>query len=187
MVRAGVTLCDRGGGGVKIGQKKRYVIVERPLDPHQSFHIFRDDRANRTGGGVCALIPKSIRCSEHVLNANERELILKTGSELICIDAQLGQSKFRFILVYRPPACSITQAELTAKTSNLKSLLSCLIHPSCNSIILGDFNLPKIKWSTLEYPLDGVHDILFELFLVQVSPNLLLIQFTFQILLTAIL
>ena len=25
--RAGVTLCDRG---VKIGQKKRYVIVERP-------------------------------------------------------------------------------------------------------------------------------------------------------------
>ena len=26
--RAGVTLCDRGG--VKIGQKKRYVIVERP-------------------------------------------------------------------------------------------------------------------------------------------------------------
>ena len=27
-VRAGVTLCDRG---VKIGQKKRYVIVERPL------------------------------------------------------------------------------------------------------------------------------------------------------------
>ena len=26
--RAGVTLCDRG---VKIGQKKRYVIVERPL------------------------------------------------------------------------------------------------------------------------------------------------------------
>ena len=30
-VRAGVTLCDRGEGGVKIDQKKRYVIVERPL------------------------------------------------------------------------------------------------------------------------------------------------------------
>ena len=29
-VRASVTLCDKGGGGVKIGQKKRYVIVERP-------------------------------------------------------------------------------------------------------------------------------------------------------------
>ena len=28
-VRASVTLCDRGRG-VKIGQKKRYVIVERP-------------------------------------------------------------------------------------------------------------------------------------------------------------
>ena len=25
-----MTLCDKGGGGVKIGQKKRYVIVERP-------------------------------------------------------------------------------------------------------------------------------------------------------------
>ena len=135
------------------------------LDPHQSFHIFRHDRADRTGGGVCAaLIPKSIRCSEHFINSNERDLLLKTGSELICIDAQLGQSKFRFILVYRPPACSSTQAESIAKTSNLKSLLSCLIHPSYNSVILGDFNLPKIKWSTLEYPLDGVHDVLFELF-----------------------
>ena len=30
--RASVTLCDKGGGGVKIGQKKRYVIVERPLN-----------------------------------------------------------------------------------------------------------------------------------------------------------
>ena len=29
VTRAGVTLCDRGE--VKIGQKKRYVIVERPL------------------------------------------------------------------------------------------------------------------------------------------------------------
>ena len=28
-----VTLCDKGGRGVKIGQKKRYVIVERPLRP----------------------------------------------------------------------------------------------------------------------------------------------------------
>ena len=55
-------------------------------------------------------------------------------------------------------------SRINSKTSNLKSLLSCLIHPSCNSIILGDFNLPKIKWSNLEYPLDGVHDILFELF-----------------------
>ena len=45
-----------------------------------------------------AEIPKSIRCyysNEHVLNANERELLLKTGCELIVI----GQSKFRFILV----------------------------------------------------------------------------------------
>ena len=27
--RSGVTACDRGGG-VKVGQKKRYVIFERP-------------------------------------------------------------------------------------------------------------------------------------------------------------
>ena len=74
-----------------------------------------------------------------------------------------GSGQVRLVFV-RAPACSITQAELTAKTSNLKSLLSCLIHPPCNSIILGDFNLPKIKWFTLEYPLDGVHDILFEMF-----------------------
>ena len=100
------------------------------LDPRQTFHIFRGDRVDRTGGGVCALIPKSIRCSEHVRNTNERELLLNTGSELICIDAQLGQSKFRFILGYRPPTCSNSQAESAAKTSKLKSVLSCLIHPS---------------------------------------------------------
>ena len=34
-VRPGVTVCDRGRG-VKIGQKKRYVIVERPQKHNKS-------------------------------------------------------------------------------------------------------------------------------------------------------
>ena len=39
-VRVGVTLCDRGRG--KIGQRKRYVIVERPLICKQ-LHIQRTE------------------------------------------------------------------------------------------------------------------------------------------------
>ena len=37
-VWAGVTLCD--GGGVKIGQKKRYVIVERPHRCELGYLVF---------------------------------------------------------------------------------------------------------------------------------------------------
>jgi hypothetical protein len=38
------------------------------------------------------------------------------------------------------------------------------MHPAHNTIILGDFNLPKVKWASSEYPNDGVHDVMFNMF-----------------------
>ena len=42
------------------------------LDPLHQYNIYRCDRSDRTGGGVCAMVPASIKSNEHQLNDEER-------------------------------------------------------------------------------------------------------------------
>ena len=43
----------------------------------------------------------------------------------------------------------------------MNELITKLTHPCSTNIIVGDFNLPKINWSTLEIANDGVHDVIY--------------------------
>ena len=140
---------------------------DRPNRPGQALHhfnIFRCDRPNRPGGGVCAMIPLQYKCHEHVFSDDDLSMLKISGCEIVCIDVTIVTTKHCFIVVYRPPNSSDPKSESQIKITNLKHLIVKLTHPVYNTIIVGDFNLPRINWATHDYPHDGLHDVMYDCF-----------------------
>ena len=135
------------------------------IDPRHLYTIHRCDRANRLGGGVLALIPGQYKTSDHSLSDYQRALFDSCGCELVCFDAQLSLSSFRFILLYRPPNTScLNKSDLLLKIQQLKLLIESLTHPHYTTVILGDFNLPHINWYVNDFIHDGINDVIFNCF-----------------------
>ena len=111
---------------------------------------------------MCAMFPHNIKCHVHSFSNNENQLLIHSGCEVICVDAYLEHLKYRFILVYRPP-CSFNNLTDT-KLAALNDLLISLTCSQFRTIVVGDFNLPKICWSKNEYPTVGIHDFMFNCF-----------------------
>ena len=64
-------------------------------------------------------------------------------------------------LSYCPPhSCFKTRADLLSHTQSLLHLLDKVSNKDF-IVIVGDFNLPKIDWSTFNFAIDGVHDVIF--------------------------
>ena len=136
-------------------------VTDSMFDQHGRYQIFRCDRPDRVGGGVCAMIEKGIKCTRLTLSDTDQSLLLSSKCELICLDVFISDSKCRIILTYRPPNIpDSTQAAIA-----LCDLLYNLSKTNVTSIILGDFNLPLIDWANNYTKSDGVHDILYDCFL----------------------
>jgi len=104
-----------------------------------TYNVIRQDRLDRTGGGVCILIKQGI---------NFMHLHQMTFSQHNCevISMKLiGQNiKVTFILGYRPPNNTnendkLLIQKLTDTISKLKE--------NHHIVMLGDFNYPNIKWN----------------------------------------
>ena len=108
------------------------------LDPENRFHVFRRDRLDRSGGGVCALISNSIKCCLNDFYISG-DLNL---CEYICIDAQLNATKYRFIVTYSPPhSCFKNRVELVKHTQSLSQLIEQLSdNTNFTTVVVGDFN-----------------------------------------------
>ena len=91
-------------------------------------------------------------------------LLAKSKCDLICLDAFIAVTKYRVILVYRPPNSSYEKSELIPGVSSLNDLLYNLSNVNVATVILGDFNLPYINWSNNHARNDGVHNVLLECF-----------------------
>ena len=69
--------------------------------------------------------------------------------ELLCFDIFVSKKTVRFFVVYRPPnGGSRSNADVL---DNMHLLIACLKEYTAgieNSIIVGDFNLPKVNWQT---------------------------------------
>ena len=102
------------------------------------------------------MIPTIYKCHQHALSGDDGLLLINSGCEIVCVDVTLVISKHRFIVVYRPPNTNNFQ------TTALANLIVNLTHPVYNTIIVGDFNLPKIDWCKNEFPYDGLHDVMYE-------------------------
>lgn len=109
---------------------------------NSSYSIFRRDRGYGLGGGVMIL------CAEH-LHACARPEWQKPDLECIWVTIparSLGSSRDMHIaVVYVPPNSS-----LAVKTQSFIDLMSQVIdsHPHDHYMVLGDFNLPCVDWSS---------------------------------------
>ena len=128
------------------------------LDPESQYYVIRNDRANvrngtcGRGGGVCALISRTLTIAEVFLSNKYKSL------ELLCFDLLYGRTKLRYFIVYRPPNYDRIAEQY------MELLVDCLT--SCKSrthtnIIIGDLNCPKINWQLLCCSQDSIHKILF--------------------------
>lgn len=113
-------------------------ISDAELSCNNLYTVHRRDRATR-GGGVLFLVDHSL-CAVDV-NIPDVDI------ELVCIDVTAPQPPLRLMLVYAPGTEGY-QNDLSTMRS-ITDVLDSLISVPCPSIILGDFNCPKICWKTL--------------------------------------
>jgi len=100
------------------------------------FNVYRKDRANDSGyGGVCGIVDRKYKS---VVVPSDEAL------EVIAVDIWIEKSKYRFIACYRVPEYNAAAADYLA------SMLRCLKNLCAGDntvVLLGDFNLPYIRWS----------------------------------------
>ncbi|KAK6045707.1 endonuclease/exonuclease/phosphatase family protein, partial [Cooperia oncophora] len=127
------------------GRYDLYLFTETWLKKHHSlssmlndwindYAILRCDRSHRAGGGVAILIRETINYSVIISES------VPQGYEILATDIATPEFRFRVILAYRPPSTSSTITEQLAKA------ISDLAAAAIPVIIIGDFNLPEIKW-----------------------------------------
>jgi len=81
--------------------------------------------------------------------------------DMRCVDVHIDNFRYRLVCIYRPPGVSLCNQ---AYAKLLISCLSRLLNPSYIFFVAGDFNLPHINWNTSTSPIDGVHNLLLDLF-----------------------
>ena len=100
------------------------------------YTVIRCDRFSRDGGSVCIYLRNSISFKTCLQFSN-------SISDLLILSLQ--NPSLIIIIVYRPPSCPVNYF----KEISLKFIHMLCHFPPPNIILLGDFNLPEINWSSL--------------------------------------
>ncbi|MFZ2539529.1 MAG: reverse transcriptase family protein, partial [Oscillospiraceae bacterium] len=132
------------------------------LDPHNCFNVFRCDRVNQTGGGVCVFISHEYKSRQISLKSEIIAMLNFINCDLVCFEFYVGNLIYRFILLYWPPSSTLTVESKRFHMHYFIKVLSQLIKPNLTTIVAGDFNLPLINWANNSYPTDGIHDLFIE-------------------------
>lgn len=116
------------------------------------YSIYRKDRCDRVGGGVCVFVNnrtvKSVRVSVQQIYVD---------LELLAIDVFSDTGKFRLVVCYRPPTSSETDIAAVAYTKLLCDCIESLNTPNSTLLLCGDLNFPKIKWSNANHILSNIN------------------------------
>ena len=78
------------------------------------------------------------------------------------MDVFVRQTKYRLIVVYRPPHSEPIDKLYAVKLINILSSLSLVAWPV---FISGDFNCPGINWGLLKAPVDNIQDLFLDFIL----------------------
>ena len=118
------------------------------LDPKSVYYVLRKDRADSAhGGGVAAFINRTLNVCVVAVESRFESL------ELLCFDLLFGTNTVRFFVVYRPPSCGIDSVNY------MNLLIACLKQYSDGvqtTVMIGDFNLPRIDWNSVTSSGDSV-------------------------------
>ncbi|XP_063915606.1 uncharacterized protein LOC135131690 [Zophobas morio] len=102
-----------------------------------NFTLFRSDRINRLGGGVCIYVSDQILSEFSVTPINVNTF----GIDSLFLKVSNKNVTFVLGCVYRPP-----RPVLLADDNNLFSSLSQLAFTHNKFFVFGDFNMPDIAW-----------------------------------------
>lgn len=129
------------------------MLISDPGSCHKfPYSVFRKDRTNREGGGVCVWVNNRYSVIALELLDCEKEL------ETVALDLVGSHSKQRFVCVYRTGQCK----EYATVLRNYLNRICDVPYPV---VVVGDFNLPNIDFSSFNCPSDGIHDVLLDCFL----------------------
>jgi hypothetical protein len=104
------------------------------LDPKHVFDIFRKDRLDGRGGGICVFIRKEWNAQR--IHFDQRFELL----ELMGIDVHVGIRNYRFLIMYRRPGYgNVAYNNIVDFTNALETLLN----NKGPTFLLGDFNFPN--------------------------------------------
>ena len=124
-------------------------ICDGLLDPKSEYVVLRKDRCGNRGGGVCALIARTLSVVPVIFPDKYSDL------EIIGIDFVDFEPVLRMFVIYRPPYYD------QKAVSYATLLFECLTEHSRNHknmhAIIGDINLPHINWNILTGPDDDIH------------------------------
>lgn len=111
-------------------------VLDCELLPSTDFTIHRRDRVDRVGGGVFLAVRNNI--------SSVRRHDLETNAEIMACELRPNsRRKILAVAFYRPPDSDLNYLK------EFKKLLRLATRIKFDQIIvLGDFNLPKINWST---------------------------------------
>ena len=124
-------------------------ISDSLLLPSNKHTIFRKDRAGSLGGGVCVITNNTTVKAVQVDIPDEF-----VDLDIVCIDIVGTLVPARLIIGYRPPA-SDTPPEAVSYMKHFINCLSNLTKVDASVAIVGDFNLPSIDWSDLQFAADN--------------------------------
>jgi len=105
-----------------------------------NYTVFRRDRVDATGGGVCILLNNNT-----VIGTEINIPAIYSHLELVAVDICTSLTKVKLFVCYRAPSSECDPPAM----SYIKDMCSCLKQLSkagCTTLICGDFNFPKIDW-----------------------------------------
>ena len=107
----------------------------------QLYSVYRHDRTNGAGGGVCILTKNSTISASAVKISD-----IFSDIEITAVDVLNAKVAVRVINIYRPPS-SDTDSNAILVMKRLIECLHILCEVNATIIITGDLNLPFIDWS----------------------------------------
>lgn len=126
------------------------------LDPKQQYHIIRQDRHGKIGGGVCAFLSKRFKFVE--IPITDKFLCIN----MIAFNVFLNRNfKCYIVVVYRPPNNS---HDCLCDIEILKRKIEYLATHGNPICVTGDLNSKDIDWTYLIRPSNNISELLYDTF-----------------------
>ena len=111
------------------------------------YEMFRNDRENQRGGGVCIYAKNTIAGHNVQLYVNNK-YTMPPSTNSIWINASIGGTRLLLGCVYKPGGIPVADEE------SLNAAIANALNEDCVTFVFGDFNHPEINWQslTLEHP-----------------------------------
>jgi hypothetical protein len=128
------------------------------LDPRSTYTVYRRDRQNNTGGGVCAFLKNSLHTEQLDISS------LPANVELLCFDLICNSYKHRLFAVYRPTNSSCVYNDISQEEyiKQVTDFIQTNTNDKGPTLIVGDLNSPDINWIGRSAPQCQTQNILYE-------------------------